>query len=118
MKIGVDIVDVERFENLSKAFIERVYTKNEIEYCEKFTNKQERFAGFFCAKEAFLKALDCNIEGLSLSEIEVSHKENGAPIVILYGNVKKIFSSITEKNISLSLSHSNKTAIAMVLISE
>ena len=118
MKIGVDVVDIDKFIDLTKAFIERVYTKNEIEYCEKFAKKQERYAGFFCAKEAFLKALDYNIDGLSLREIEVSHKENGAPTIILYGNVKKIFSSLTEKNISLSLSHSNNTAIAMVLISE
>ena len=118
MKIGVDVVDIDRFIELSESFIEQVYTKNEIDYCEKFVKKQERYAGFFCAKEAFLKALDYNIEGLSLSEIEVSHKENGAPNIVLYGNVKKIFSSLTEKNISLSLSHSNKVAIATVLISE
>ncbi len=116
MKIGVDVVDIDKFIDLTKAFIERVYTKNEIEYCEKFTNKQERFAGFFCVKEAFLKALDCNIEGLSLSEIEVLHKENGAPIVILYGDVKKIFSSLKEKNIIVSLSHSNKIGMATVIL--
>ena len=116
MKIGVDVVDVERFYEVGDKFIERVYTIEENKYLQKFNSQAERLAGFFCAKEAFLKALNQNIEGLSLNEIEVYHDESGQPKIKLHGEVKKLFEKINEKEILLSISHSQKTAIAMVLL--
>ena len=116
MKIGVDVVEVERFYEMGDNFIKRVYTEEEKKYLQKFNNQAERLAGFFCAKEAFLKALDKNIDGVSLSEIEVSHEENGQPKIKLYGEVKKMFKEISEKEILVSISHSQKTAVAMVLL--
>ena len=116
MKVGVDVVDVERFYEVGDKFIERVYTDEEKKYIQNFNSQAEHLAGFFCAKEAFLKALNLNIEGLSLNEIEVFHDENGQPKIKLHGEVKKLFESLSEKEILLSISHSQKTAIAVVLL--
>ena len=116
MKIGVDVADVERFYEVGDNFIKRVYTEDEIKYLQEFNSQAERLAGFFCAKEAFLKALNLNIEGLSLNEIEVFHDENGQPKIKLHGEVKKLFESLPEKEILVSISHSQKTAIAVVLL--
>ena len=52
MKIGVDVVDVERFYEVGDNFIKRVYTEEEIKYLQEFNSQAERLAGFFCAKEA------------------------------------------------------------------
>jgi phosphopantetheinyl transferase (holo-ACP synthase) len=54
--MGVDLAEVGRIqkaiERHGEAFLRRVYTVGEREYCERFKNKYERFAGRFAAKEA------------------------------------------------------------------
>ncbi len=59
--LGVDIAEVPRvqaaIERHGQRFLDRVFTPKEIEYCERFKNKFERYAGRFAAKEAAMKAL-------------------------------------------------------------
>src|SRR5439155_23630773 len=59
--MGVDIAEVERIqraiERHGEVFLRRVYTSRAREYCERFKNKYERYAGGFAAKEAAMKAL-------------------------------------------------------------
>ena len=54
--IGIDIVDINRFRKLDYkqniSFFERIFTKSEINYCRKFQNSAEHFAGKFAVKEA------------------------------------------------------------------
>lgn len=114
MRVGTDVVDIERMHDVSEHFIQRVYTQTEIDYMSNFVNRTEHLAGFFCAKEAFLKALGGDIKALSLKEIEVNHTSDGEPFLELYGKVKEVFETKKEKNIAVSISHSSKTAIAVV----
>ena len=117
--IGTDIVEVSRIlkgiENLN--FKTRVYSKNEIIYCESKPNKAEHFAVRFAAKEAFLKALGTGLRGLiALNEIEVQNDELGKPTINL---IEKSLETISQKNIGsiyLSLSHTSDSAVAMVVI--
>ena len=53
MKVGVDVVDVERFYEVGDKFIERVYTDEEKKYIQNFNSQAEHLAGFFCAKKHF-----------------------------------------------------------------
>ena len=59
--LGVDIAEVGRvkaaIERHGEIFLRRLYTAREIEYCERFKNKYERYAARFAAKEAAMKAL-------------------------------------------------------------
>src|SRR6202047_5493756 len=59
--LGVDIAEVGRvkaaIERHGEVFLRRVFTSQEREYCERFKNKFERYAGRFAAKEAAMKAL-------------------------------------------------------------
>ena len=59
--MGVDIAEVDRIqlaiERHGEPFLRRVYTAAEREYCERFRNRYERYAGRFAAKEAAMKAL-------------------------------------------------------------
>ena len=60
MKIGVDMVDINRLNLEHFHFIERVLTPNElVVYQNKKTDKQKReyLGGRFAAKEAVMKAL-------------------------------------------------------------
>jgi holo-[acyl-carrier protein] synthase len=53
---GVDIVEVPRvaaaIRRFGTRFLQRVFTENEIRYCESKHNKAERYAARFAAKEA------------------------------------------------------------------
>ena len=113
--IGIDIIEISRFREMKnlEMFIRRVFTQNEADY---FVSKgsaakgfYESIAGHFAAKEAFSKALGSGVRGFSLSDIEVCHDELGKPF-IKFGGMKV--------NAALSISHSNKTAVAVVYISE
>ena len=79
MKItcGTDIIEIERvkesIENLGEKFLERVYTKKEIEYCEsKKKQKYQHYAARFAAKEALFKAISWKLE--DKYEISISLK--------------------------------------------
>ena len=112
--IGIDMEDVVRFKNLSPHLIERVYTKNEIKYCEKHTNPHIHFAGMWCAKEAVVKALsDLN---LSVNKIEILHKPTGAPYINMTPELQQYFDSKNIKNIHISISHTNTIATAVAVL--
>jgi len=112
--IGIDVENIERFKNLSPHLIERVYTKNEIEYCKKHTNSHIHFAGMWCCKEAVVKAL--NDLALAVSEIEILHRSNGAPYVNVTAKLKQYFLDNSIKNIHISISHTDTTATAIAFV--
>ena len=80
MKIGVDIVEVTRIKNAiekNNGFLEKVFTKKEIEYCEKRKNKYQSYAGRFSAKEDFVKAIGTGFNNeISFKDIEILNDDN------------------------------------------
>ena len=64
--IGVDIIELDRVKKAmsSEAFIKRVYSAGEIEYCKaRGKSSVQSFAGRFAAKEAILKAFGTGLRG-------------------------------------------------------
>ena len=60
IKSGIDIIEVERIKSsideMGDNFLNRVYTENEIQYCEsKKKNKYQSYAARFAVKEAAFK---------------------------------------------------------------
>ena len=106
--IGIDIIEVSRFRKKkyeeNKNFYKKIFVKSEINYCLKFKNSAERFAGKFALKEALIKSIDKKIR---FSEIETSHLKS-KPIV----RIKK---SREKYNFIASLSHENDFAVAVVI---
>jgi len=118
--IGLDAVDISRFKHWSKYPIkqlEKVFHIDEIQYALSNPNKTaERFAARFAAKEAFYKALSAVIDKkyslLSVfRNVRVAHMENGVPFLIV--NLKAFDFN---HNYSLTITHTDKTAIALVMI--
>lgn len=115
IKTGVDIIEVDRIqeaiESQGKAFLNKVYTKNEIEYCGN-TGKMlyQHYAVRFAAKEAIYKAISEIIspnEDDILNKIEIINTEKGKPIANLEAlHIKNI------ESMDLSLSHIKNYAIA------
>lgn len=117
--IGIDLVSIPDFaikcQNL--AFLRKVFTEAEIEYCQSFQSADEHFAGKFAAKEAFMKAIGKGIQQeIWFSQIEVRNQATGAPTITVY---RQALGAIQERqimHIHLSISHSQEHAVAIVLL--
>ena len=122
--IGTDIVNIKRIEkqiikNRSR-FKNKIFSKNEIAYCEKKSNPYPFFAKRFAAKEAFAKALGTGIcKNVNFKNIEISNNKLGKPEITLKGITSKFFNrKIRNKKflIYLSLSDDLPWAQATVII--
>ena len=74
--IGTDIVNIKRLEKIlkknNKNFKSRIFSKNEIFYCEKKSNPASFYAKRYAAKEALSKALGTGIRKcINFKDIEV-----------------------------------------------
>jgi len=116
---GTDIIEIERIkesiEKLGDAFLNKVYTKNEIAYSEgRGKMKYQHYAGRFAAKEAIFKAVSGLLNGqtMNFTDAEVLNDESRKPRVTLLNNVKleKII------DISISISHCREYAVANVVV--
>jgi len=123
--IGTDIVNIKRMEKIlkknGKDFKSRVFSKGEINYCEKKKNPFPFYAKRFAAKEALSKALGTGIGNkVTFKNIEIFNNKFGKPSITLKGSAanylkKKIKSK--KYNIHLSLSDDVPWAQATVIIS-
>lgn len=114
--IGFDLQKVDRIENGDK-LLHKIALESEIEYIQKFAkNQKEKIATLWVVKEATFKALDISSGGISFKEIELCHKESGAPFVKLHGKAQERFESLNAKNIEISISHQEDIVGAVVLI--
>lgn len=116
--IGVDICDIERMRKIDKKFkdrfFQRIFTQEEIGYCEKKFNKYSSYAARFAAKEALLKAIGTGLrDGFQWKDIEVKNNDLGKPYFIFHGQTAEF---ISKHNVHLSISHTDKDAIAFVII--
>ncbi len=118
--IGTDIIEVSRMKNQierDKGFIDNIFTKKEIFYCENFKYKEQNYAGRFAAKEAFFKAIGTGCRnGLAFNHIEIINDDLGKPIIQLSGKTKGFIEQMNVKNIHLSISHTKEYATAIVII--
>ena len=117
--IGVDICEVKRFDRLTQnqAFLKRVFTDNEIKYCENKKNSSQCFAVRFAAKEAFVKALGTGFtKGIHYKEIEIMHNDLRKPFFKIIGETNETLKKMNGGKVHLSMSHEKTDAIAFVVI--
>ena len=120
--IGTDITECLRIarmiERHGELFINRVYTLEEIRYCQTRKQATQHFTGRWAAKEAVLKALGTGWRrGISWRDVEVRNEPGGKPNVVLRGGAKDAAQQlgITEVLITIShcRTHATATAIAV-----
>lgn len=120
IKCGTDIIEISRIkesiENLGEHFINKIYTKNEIEYCENKKNqKYQHYAARFAVKEAFFKAISWKLDNkydVSWKNIEVINDDQGRPeINILCSELEEF-----KEDIDVSISHCKEYAVANVVV--
>ena len=116
--IGVDIMEIQRvqksMDGLGDAFIQKIFTPDEIRYCQSKNNAAQHFAARFAAKEAVSKALATGWRGeFAWKDVEVMNDELGQPHVTLFGKLKE---TLARSSVFVSLSHSESHVVAMVVI--
>ena len=111
--IGTDIEDVARFENRPTHFYERIFTTEEITYCQSKANPAQHFAARFCAKEALVKACgSLGIHNITITDFEITTDEHGVPHATMLSESLKN----TPLTAKISLSHTKTMATATALI--
>ena len=118
--IGIDIIEIERIqksiEEYGDAFLNKIYTKTEIDYCISRPNKYQHLAARFAAKEAIYKALSADTEKIySWQDVEIYNELNGLPRVNFYGSLKNYLGN--EKQLKISMSHSENYVTCVAIIS-
>jgi len=118
---GIDIAEVERIgrsiERFGRRFVERVFTAEEIRYCESKANKAERYAGRFAAKEAAMKALGTGWNrGVSWHDIEVQPSPGGRPDITFHNKAAEFFHKSGAVRAHLSITHTAESAMAQVIL--
>jgi holo-[acyl-carrier protein] synthase len=118
--LGLDTAEVDRIEAAitrhGAPFIERLFTPDEVAYCESHKNRYERYAARFAAKEATMKALGTGWRrGVRWRDIEVVRERSGKPTIRLEGVARDFAERLGVKHISLTITHSGNLALAQVI---
>ena len=107
--IGIDIIEVSRFRRKkyeeNRNFYKKIFVKSEINYCLKFKNSAERFAGKFAIKEAVIKSIP---EKIGPRDIEIVYV-NRKPRISLKSSLRKKYDFI------VSVSHEKEFAVAVII---
>lgn len=119
--VGVDLAEVHRirssFERFGERFRDRIYTPLEIAYCESKSNKYERYAARFAAKEAGMKAIGTGMrKGVRWLDFEVANLPSGKPTLRFHGVAAEFAERLGVINVALSITHTSDTSLAHVIL--
>src|SRR3989454_12325246 len=112
--IGVDLVDVERVKRLLSrrvTFVERVFTPQEIAYCERQASPAECFAARWAAREACRKALG-GVREMRWHDVRVERAPTGAPRLALQGASRARMDALGVTDVLVALTHERRMAAA------
>jgi len=115
--LGNDIIEISRIhqsiERHGAHFLDRLFTKQEQDFCYKFQDPIPHFAGRFAAKEACAKAFGTGFgKELSWLDLEILGDDLGKPIIHIRGALKIKLGNAT---LHLSISHCKDYATAVVI---
>ena len=118
---GIDITEVQRIANsierFGRRFLERVFTPEEIRYCESKANKAERYAGRFAAKEAAMKAIGTGwSRGVTWQDVEVKRFPGGRPTLAFHSRAAEFAQKLGAIHAHLSITHTERQAMAQVIL--
>jgi holo-[acyl-carrier protein] synthase len=118
--LGLDATDIERIadtlERYGDRFLRRIFTEGEVAYCTRRREPAIHLAGRFASKEAAMKALGTgHSQGVLWRDVEVIRR-GGPPQLKFHGGAARRFEAMGGRSSLLTITHSDKLAIAQVLI--
>ncbi len=118
--IGTDIIEIARIQKAiqKKSFLEKIFTRQEIQYYQDKGYHAETLAGMFSAKEAISKAIGTGFRGFSPIDIEILHNEQNKPFFRPSPKLQHLLTQMQLENhqFLLSISHCQTYATAFVIL--
>ena len=115
--LGVDICEIARMERAisrHSTLRDRVFTPEEIAYCDSKARPAESYAGRFAAREATIKALG-GYRGRRWQDISVTRHPSGAPSIRLDGNAKRRADALGVTDVLITFTHEKTSAVAFAI---
>ncbi|MGI6452185.1 MAG: holo-ACP synthase [Syntrophomonadaceae bacterium] len=115
--VGVDLVDVKRLQRVvdrTPRILHRVFTEQELHYCFSQKNPYPSLAARFAAKEAVKKLIPACAARICFKNTEIVRDAYGGPQIVLHGNTRELFRQNSITALTVSLSHTEYQAIAVV----
>jgi holo-[acyl-carrier protein] synthase len=115
--LGVDICEIARMERAlarHPTMRERVFTPEEIAYCDSKARAAESYAGRFAAREATIKALG-GYRGKRWQDISVTRHASGAPAIVLAGHAQARAETLGITRILVTFTHEKTNAVAFAI---
>ena len=118
--LGTNIVEIVRIgkmiERHGEIFLNRVFTEDEVRYCQRRKECYQHFAGRWAAKEAVMKTLGTGfIKGIGWQDIEVCSQKSGRPTINIRGGAREYAESIGIDEILITISHCKLYATATAI---
>ncbi len=119
--LGMDIVDIARLERAAARrgprLLARLFTPEELAYCDRQHRPFQSYAARFAAKEAFLKALgQAAREGITWQDMSVVREGSGPPRLTLRARALEATRARSIQHVHLSLSHTRDYAVGVVVL--
>jgi holo-[acyl-carrier protein] synthase len=115
--LGVDICEIARMERAltrHPTMRARVFTTEEIAYCDGKARPAESYAGRFAAREAVIKALG-GYRSRRWQDISVTRNPAGAPAIALAGNAKGRADALGVARVLITFTHERTNAVAFAI---
>lgn len=120
MRVGLDLVKVDRWERILSRFPRRaasIFTEEEIAHCEgKGVHRAESYAALWAVREAAGKALGIGIFGSAWQDAHLTWTKWGAPVLHLSGTFARRAEELGVTGMSVSISHEGGMAAAVVVM--
>jgi holo-[acyl-carrier protein] synthase len=115
MKVGIDVIEIERVRRAlgRRGFRDRCFTEAEQAYCDSRADPAQSYAARFAGKEAVGKALGCGVR-FTWREVEIVGRPK--PGVTLSGRTAAFAERVSAGAIDLSLTHSREIAAAVCVV--
>lgn len=126
--VGMDLAEVgfwaTQLADPATAVFEATFTPEERAYARNAKGPEaEHLAARFAAKEAFVKAIGATrhgqpplMERLDLRSVEVDRDLHGRPRIALHGPARRLADQLGVRHVWLSLTHTQSTAGAVVVL--
>jgi holo-[acyl-carrier protein] synthase len=115
--LGVDICEIARMERAlarHSTMRARVFTPEEVAYCDSKARPAESYAGRFAAREAVIKALG-GYRGKRWQDISVTRHPSGAPSIALAGLAKDRADALGITSVLITFTHEKTNAVAFAV---
>jgi holo-[acyl-carrier protein] synthase len=120
--VGVDLVDIDRVEELIRRHgeraLRRLLTERERRYCLSKPRPAQHIAARLAAKEAAYKALQRagDARAVGWLDSEIVQNADGSPSLLFHGRAAVAAARLTASDALVSLTHSDRAAAAVVIL--